>query len=102
MDIRTCPHCLYKYSKAEYVKKILFKFIFSVWDCKNCGNKITFNFNRRLIVALSFGALYIALSALVSVIKNFIGMTPVKWVALLAIYIIGSIFIFTFDTFKKA
>lgn len=101
MNIRTCPHCNYKYSIPEYVKQILLKVVFSEWDCKNCNKKITFNFKRRVIVALAFGGLYIVLFALISIIKNAIGMNPFKWIILLAIYFIGSIFIFTFDTFKK-
>ena len=98
MNIRTCPHCNYKYSIPEYRKQVLFKFVFLEWECKNCNKKITFNFKRRVIVALAFGGLYVILFAL----KNTIGMTPVRWVALFTIYIVGSFFIFTFDTFKKA
>jgi len=101
MNIRTCPHCNYKYSIAEYVKQILFKFVLSEWDCKNCHKKITFNFKRRVIVALAFGGLFIVLSVLLSIIKEAIGMTPLRWIILLVIYLIGAIFIFTFDTFKK-
>ena len=98
MKTRTCPHCNYKYSITEYLKQVLFKFVFSEWNCKNCNKKLTFNFKRRVIVALAFGSLYVALFSL----KNTIGMTPLRWAALLTIYIIGSFYIFTFDTFKKA
>jgi CXXC-20-CXXC protein len=101
MNIRTCPHCDYKYSIREYVKKILFKFVYSEWDCQNCSKKITFDFNRRLWVAMGFGCLYILLFFLISIIKNNIGMNLITWILLLAGYITGSIFIFTFDTFKK-
>jgi len=102
MNIRTCPHCNYKYSIAEYIKQVLFKFVYSEWDCRNCHKKITFNSKRRMNVALTFGGLYILLSALISIIKDTIGMSPVRWTILLAFYLIVSIFIFTFDTFKKA
>ncbi len=102
MKIRTCPHCNYKYSTGEYIKKILFKLVFSEWDCKNCGKKISFDFGRRVIVALCFGGLYILLSALISVLRAKTGMTPLMWICLFVIYLAGSIFIFTFDTFKKA
>jgi CXXC-20-CXXC protein len=97
MKTRTCPHCGYKYSITEYRKQILFKLVFSEWNCKNCNEKLTFDFTRRVIVALAFGSLYIALYSL----KYAIGMTPLRWAALITIYIIGSFFIFTFDTFKK-
>jgi CXXC-20-CXXC protein len=101
MNIRTCPHCDYQYSISEYVKKDLFKVVFSEWDCKNCNKRITFDFNRRVIVALCFGALYLILSLFLTLLKNEIKMTPLMWIGLLVIYILGSIFIFTFDTFKK-
>jgi CXXC-20-CXXC protein len=101
MNIRTCPYCKYKYSIVEYLKKLLFKYSFSEWDCQNCNKKITFNPNRRGIVALTFGGLYILISVVLSMLKNHIDMTPVKWIGLVSIYTIGAIFIFTFDTFKK-
>ena len=98
MKTRTCPHCNYKYSITEYWKQVLFKLVFSEWNCKNCSKKLTFNFTRRIFVALAFSSLYIALFSL----KNAFVMTPLRWAALLTIYIICSFFIFTFDTFKKA
>ena len=98
MDVRTCPHCNYKYSVPEYRNQVLFKFRFLEWNCKNCNKKLTFNFKRRVIVALTFVGIYVILFAL----KNTIGMTPLRWAALLTIYIFGSFFIFAFDAFKKA
>ena len=98
MDVRTCPHCNYKYSVPEYRNQVLFKFRFLEWNCKNCNKKLTFNIARRIIVALAFGSLLMALLSL----QNVIVMTSIRWAALLTIYIIGSFFIFTFDTFKKA
>ncbi len=100
MKIRTCPLCNYKYSISDYIKKILFKFIFSEWNCQSCNKKITFDFKRRMIVALCFGGLYIIITVLISILKSKIEMTPLLWLGLLLLYIIGSIFIFTFDTFK--
>ena len=97
MKSRTCPHCNYKYSISEYRKQVLLKFVFSEWNCKNCNKKLTFNFTRRVIVALAFGSLLVALLSL----QNAIQMTPLRWASLFIIYIIGSFFIFTFDTFKK-
>jgi hypothetical protein len=97
MKSRTCPHCNYKYSITEYRKQVLPKLVFSEWNCKNCNKKLTFNFARRIIVALAFGSLLVALLSL----RNAILMNPLRWAALLTIYIIGSFFIFTFDTFKK-
>src|SRR5512133_1238055 len=98
MKSRTCPHCNYQYSVNEYRKDLLFKFVFSKWNCKNCNKKISFNFARRNIVALAFGSLLVALLSL----QNAIKMTSLIWSASLTIYIIASFYIFTFDTFKKA
>jgi CXXC-20-CXXC protein len=98
MNIRTCPHCNYKYSVPEYRNQVLFKFRFLEWNCKNCNKKLTFNFKRRVMVALTFVGIYVILFAL----KYAIGMTPLKWAALLTIYIFGSFFIFAFDAFQKA
>lgn len=102
MNIRSCPYCNCKYSISDYVKKILFKYSFSEWDCQNCSKKITFNPNRRGIVSLAFGGLYILVAMVLSILDNYIDMTPVKWIGLVTIYLIGAIIIFTFDTFKKA
>jgi len=101
MKIRSCPHCNYQYSIIEYVSQILFKFIFSEWNCKNCNNKITFDSKRRVNVALCFGCFYILLFAMIEILKNRIGMTPSLWIAMIILFTIGSILIFTFDTFKK-
>ncbi len=98
MRTRTCPHCNYKYSLNEYRKQVLFKFVFSEWNCKNCNKKLTFNFARRTIVALAFGCLGVALATL----QNAIVMTPLIWAVSITIYVIGTFFIYTFDTFKKA
>jgi CXXC-20-CXXC protein len=98
MNIRTCPHCNYKYSVPEYRNQVLFKFRFLEWNCKNCNKKLTFNFKRRVLVALTFVGIYVILFAL----KNAIGMTPLRWATLLTIYIFGLFFIFVFDAFQKA
>jgi|WetSurMetagenome_2_1015567.scaffolds.fasta_scaffold09222_1 hypothetical protein len=99
MKSRTCPHCNYKYSLTEYRDQVLFKLRFLKWDCTNCNKKLTFNFTRRIIVALAFCSLFVAVLTL----KNIIGMTSLRWAALVTICIIGSaLLIPTFDTFKKA
>ena len=78
---------------------MLFKFRFLDWKCKNCNKKLTFNFVRRIIVALAFCSLFVVVLSL----KNIIGMTYLRWAAILMIYIIGTaLLIPTFDTFKKA
>ena len=102
MKIRSCPHCNYKYSIIEYISKILFKFIFSEWNCRNCNNKITFDSKRRVIVALCFGGFYIIIFAILEALKYVITMTPLVWIIMIIIFVIGSSFIFTFDNFKKA
>jgi hypothetical protein len=101
MKIRTCPYCGYTYSISEYLRKIIFRIVFSEWDCPVCSKTITFDFSRRVKVALCFGSLYVVLALLTTFLKNRFGMTPLMWIVLIAFFIIGSIFIFTFDTFKK-
>jgi hypothetical protein len=99
MKSRTCPHCNYKYSLNEYGDQVLFKFRFLKWNCKSCNKKLTFNFTRRIIVALAFCSLFVAVLSL----RSIIGMTYLRWAVLLTICIIGSaLLIPTFDTFKKA
>ena len=51
---------------------------------------------------MAFGGLYILVAMVLSILDNYIDMTPVKWIGLVIIYLIGAIIIFTFDTFKKA
>ena len=82
---------------TEYRNQVIFKFRFLEWSCKNCNKKLTFNFVRRIIVAFAFCSLLVAVLSL----KNTIGLTPLRWAALITICIFGSFFIFTFDTFKK-
>lgn len=96
MRTRTCPHCGYKYSLRDY-SHLLLNFVFTEFNCKNCHRRLTINFARRIIVAIAFACFYVALFSL----KNLVLMTPLRWTGLLAIYIFGSLFIFTFDTFKK-
>jgi CXXC-20-CXXC protein len=98
MNIRTCPHCNYKYSIPEYLNQVISRFRSLGWNCKNCNKKITFDYTRRLIVGLSFFGVY----AIIYSLRNLVGMTPFRWAALLTFYIGASFFIFTFDTFQKA
>ena len=98
MNTRTCPHCNYKYSIPEYRNQILFRFRFLEWNCKNCDKKITINFKRRFNVALTFLGIYVILFAA----KNTGAMTYQIWATLFVLCTIGAIFIFAFDSFKKA
>lgn len=101
MKTRTCPHCNYKYSKSEYIKKFLFKFVFSEWNCKNCNKRITFDPKRRVNVALCFGGTYFIIFLIFVELRDKIGMTPLLWIGFPIILFICSVFIFTFDTFKE-
>ena len=97
MKTRTCPHCGYKYSIKDYVTRLLFKLLWSNWTCKNCNNLITFNPNRRLFVALTFGIWLMILLFT----KGLIPMTPIKYILFIIIFLSGSILIFTFDSFDR-
>ncbi len=97
MKVRTCPHCGYKYSRIEYVKRLSFKTIWSEWDCPKCEQKITFDNMRRLLLALILGVYVFFLSITTSYISmNFIGV-----LLYLAALFLGTMFIFTFDKFIK-
>jgi CXXC-20-CXXC protein len=100
MRTRTCPNCSYKYSISEYLKKLVFKLVYAEWECPGCHGKLTFHYGRRVILALCFGGLTIVFSFLVSILRKTIEMTLVMWVAAIVLFVVFSLFIFTFDTFK--
>ncbi len=96
MEIRNCPHCGYRYPINKYYKTLMFKFVWSSWKCDNCKKDITFSFNRRILIALGSSVLLFGFI----VIKDSIN---IYWcVALIILLLIGSLLIFSFDTFKKA
>ena len=97
MKIRTCPHCGYKYSRIDYVKKLLFKFIWSKWGCLKCEQEITFDNKRRFFVAISFGLWLLILN----IAKNYFSMDLILWLLFIVVLLLGSILIFTFDNFTK-
>ena len=98
MKTRTCPYCNHQYTRIDYVKKLLLKLIWSKWDCSECGEKITFDSNRRIWVALVFGVWYFILNMIIIKLE----MNLSLWILFLFLFLIGSIFIFTFDNFKKS
>ena len=98
MKSRTCPHCNYKYSIGDYFTKLTLKDVWTKWKCINCKNEITFDFTRRIIVALGLGALVFGLS----VIKNNVEMTIFWWFGMIAVLVVGATLLYGFDTFKKA
>ena len=100
MRTRTCPNCSYKYSINEYLKKLVFKLVYAEWECPDCHGKLTFDYGRRVILALCFGGLTIVFSFLISILRKTIEMTLFMWVAAIVLFVVFSLFIFTFDTFK--
>lgn len=97
MKVRTCPHCGYKYSRIDYVKKLLLKTIWSKWDCPKCKQEITFDNMRRFILALFFGIWIF----LLNMTTSHITLDSIKVPLYFAALILGSFFIFSFDTFTK-
>ncbi len=97
MKIRTCPYCGYKYSRIDYVKRLLFKFIWSKWGCPKCEQEITFDNKRRLLGAISFGLWMLILN----VAKSYFEMNLILWLLFIVVFLLGTIFIFTFDNFTK-
>jgi len=98
MKTRTCPYCNYKYSRIDYVQRLLLKVIWSKWDCPKCEQKITFDNKRRLIVALAFGLW----TLLLIMAKTYFSMNLTLWLLFLLIFLLGAIYIFTFDNFTKS
>jgi len=98
MKTRTCPNCGYQYSRMDYIKKLWNKFLGDSWECPNCKQKITFDMKRRILVVIFFGLWIIV----VNTAKSYLEMDTLMWITLPLIFLIGTIFIFTFDTFKKA
>ena len=97
MKTRTSPHCGYKYSRIEYIKRLSFKTIWSKWDCPKCEQEITIENKRRFIVAILFGFwTYFLMMATIYFTMNLI-LSLLFFVA----FLLGSIFIFTFDNFTK-
>ncbi len=99
MKIRTCPHCQYQYSLKDYFFKLGFKSLGEKWHCLNCGQPITFSGKRRVGLVAVFGVLLLGLLYFKNTFSEGIGMLLFLFLSML---IIGGLFIFTFDTFKKA
>jgi len=96
MKTRTCPHCDYRYSLRDYTR-LLFKLLWSEWNCKNCNNPITFNPFRRIWVSFAFGLWLMILL----IFKDNIAVTAIWWLLFILLLIGGTFFIYAFDTFEK-
>jgi len=96
MKVRTCPHCDYKYTIIEYLKSF-FITTRSELKCINCESYIKVDFSRRVIIAVVFLLLIIA----TNVIVDYFELNSILWVFIVLAYIPGTVYIFTFDTFKK-
>jgi hypothetical protein len=79
------------------MKKLTFKYLWSRWNCPNCGEKLTFDIERRLVVALCFGIWVFAMPFLV----RFFDITPMIEIFSVLILLIGGLYIFSFDKLKK-
>lgn len=97
MKPRTCPHCNYQYPFSRYLSRLFFKTWKSVWPCSNCHKPITFNRKRRFTLAVLFGLWIFILILGREVINN----STIKWVVSTALFLIGSVYIYSFDIFDK-
>lgn len=79
------------------MKKLTFKFLWSKWNCPDCGEKLTFDIERRLLVALCFGIWVFIMQFSV----RFFDITPMIGIFIVLIFLIGGLFIFSFDKLKK-
>lgn len=89
MKSRTCPYCGYKYSRIKYVNKLLFKFIWSNWECPKCEQEISFDNKRRVLVALSFGIWIFILNMATQYFK----MNLILWLLFGVTFLLGSIYL---------
>lgn len=99
MKPRTCPKCDYSYSLKEYLKKPFWTGLFSKWDCRNCGSKLTTSTSRRVLLAF-LGA---APGVLVPYIAEFLIAADfsvvVSWISAVLLMVIWLIGIFSFEVF---
>ena len=97
MNVRNCPDCSYKYPYGKYFKDLFFKMVFSIWECPHCKNPITFDLKRRMVVAMGFGVWL----ALTFNFFHFTAMNLIWKIVLILFFAVGSLLIFSLDTFKK-
>ena len=50
--VRTCPNCKHQVKILQYLKRYLFKTIFSTFPCEECGVILKFSIWRRVFIAL--------------------------------------------------
>lgn len=98
MKTRTCPNCGHQYSRFDYIKKLFFKNMYTNVECQNCKQEITVDLSRRIFVAIAFGFWMIFTNTAISSFD----MNAVMWIIAISIFLIVTLYIFTFDTFKKA
>ncbi|MCC8360331.1 hypothetical protein [Salinimicrobium sediminilitoris] len=102
MKVRTCPNCGYKYSFWLHLRKHFFQNVFSAWDCKNCGAKLTVDAKRRILL-LVIGVLPVAaLPILADFFMGYYLGSPTSWTVAIVLVIIWGTFIFSLDHFYLA
>lgn len=102
MKVRTCPNCGYKYTFWLHLRKHFFQNVFSAWECRNCGVKLTVDARRRILLAVvgifPIGALPIMTDFLMG---YYLGR-PVSYTISLILVLIWATFIFSLDHFYLA
>ena len=96
MASRTCPHCNHKYSIGEHYKNTLFSLPFKRWNCSKCGNEITLNMGRRMLLSC-LGAL---LMASLPIYFLQLDHSTIKSLTLLLFGIPAFMFVYIFDKYS--
>lgn len=102
MKVRTCPNCGYKYSFWLHLRKHFFQNVFSAWECRNCGVKLTVDAQRRILLAVvgifPIGAVPIMTDFLMG---YYLGR-PLSYTVAVILAFIWATFIFSLDHFHLA
>lgn len=102
MKVRTCPNCGYKYSFWLHLRKHFFYNVFSAWECRNCGVKLTVDARRRILLAVIGVIPFAALPILVDFLMGYYLGRPISWTISLVLMVTWATFIFSLDHFYLA
>ena len=99
MNNRTCPNCNYKYALTEYLKTPFFKGIFSTWNCRHCGVKLTVEESRRWLLAFLGLIPAVGLPHLADWFADQGLSVYIAWISAILLLVSFVILVFSFDKF---
>lgn len=93
-NIRTCPHCNYKYSVTEFLKVSSIHTFGQSWGCKKCHKPLKFNTPRHILI------LFLQIAWLFVILLYRHTYQGVLWyLALILILAVGYVGLSLLDTF---